>query len=311
VDSVAWRSILVEMEGFVKILRIAGVQFKNVVYGDSRKLISQEHLGHLRVRFWNLDQEAEEPSGVHIGRMGLLFYPGAMAFFRHHGLWPETEMLPLFAGDSPDAFHPILAPKPHWRSVGFSVDGQMLIYYEIANVTGRSTAKFHLRTPNGEVHSLSNIASYDRPRAAFSPNGMRVALSVGDYYVEVLDRTTRKFLVRFRQSNEVQHFAFLSESTIAIAAGKTIRVWDVDQQREICKFPSFRKHVTTLAVSPDGRLLAAGGREGIVRVWESDTIREVGTYDWDIGEVNQIAFAPDGSTAAAAGEKGIAIWDVG
>jgi WD40 repeat protein len=69
--------------------------------------------------------------------------------------------------------------------------------------------------------------------------------------------------------------------------------------------------VRALALSPDGRLLAAAGDDMAVQLWEVDTgkagARLAGHTDW----VLSLAFSPDGDRLASAGYDGvIRLWDV-
>ena len=50
----------------------------------------------------------------------------------------------------------------------------------------------------------------------------------------------------------------------------------------------------SVVFSPDGKMLAAGGREQTVKVWDigSDTI--VHTIPKHSGDINGLAFSPDG-----------------
>jgi WD40 repeat protein len=67
---------------------------------------------------------------------------------------------------------------------------------------------------------------------------------------------------------------------------------------------------TSVAFSPDGQALAAGGLDGMVRVWESTTGREVHTLRGHAHIVFGVAFSPDGRTLASAGEDHtVRVWD--
>jgi WD40 repeat protein len=144
----------------------------------------------------------------------------------------------------------------------------------------------------------------------FSPGGSLVALSNGLKVAWVWDLAGPRELAQLKQGDGVSALAFIGNDRLAVAAGRTVRVWDVPGQRQAMKFPAFRKYAEALVVSPDRRLLAAGSRDGSVRVWDAATGRERARYDWGVGGVSALAFAPDGQTAAAAGETGIAVWDL-
>src|SRR5262249_9300604 len=67
---------------------------------------------------------------------------------------------------------------------------------------------------------------------------------------------------------------------------------------------------TSIAFSPDGKLLAAGSANGRVRLWTVGG-RLVRVLDGHEGLIWSLAFAPDGKTLATAGEDGTArLWEL-
>jgi WD40 repeat protein len=62
--------------------------------------------------------------------------------------------------------------------------------------------------------------------------------------------------------------------------------------------------VVSVAVTPDGRIVAASGTSGIVRLFDIATRRLVSTTSRQIGTAQSVAFAPDGSVFASVGEDG-------
>ena len=76
--------------------------------------------------------------------------------------------------------------------------------------------------------------------------------------------------------------------------------------------PGSDSAVLNVAIAPDGRLLAAGGRDGGVKVWEVGTGRVRATLHAHQGSALAVAFAPDGRTLATAGEdRQGKLWDLG
>ena len=100
--------------------------------------------------------------------------------------------------------------------------------------------------------------------------------------------------------------------TLAVVAGEDVHFYQAGTLKERGVI-----HVgvwsPSLAFSPDGRLLAAGSRDGKLRVWEIAARKLLPGYPVEAHRkgVNQVAFSPDGSLIASGGNDGMArLWDV-
>jgi WD40 repeat protein len=70
--------------------------------------------------------------------------------------------------------------------------------------------------------------------------------------------------------------------------------------------------VLTVAVSPDGTLLASGGRDNTVRLWDLQSGELLRTLEGHQDLVEMVAFSPDGSRVASAGWDGmVRLWETG
>ncbi|GLW11450.1 hypothetical protein Misp01_65780 [Microtetraspora sp. NBRC 13810] len=70
-------------------------------------------------------------------------------------------------------------------------------------------------------------------------------------------------------------------------------------------------NLLSVAFSPDGRTLAAGGNDDMVRLWDVATRRPLATLAGHTDAVWSVAFSPDGRTLASAGDDGtVRLWDV-
>jgi WD40 repeat protein len=75
-------------------------------------------------------------------------------------------------------------------------------------------------------------------------------------------------------------------------------------------FPSSTSPCNTVALSPDGQLVASGHDDGAIRLWDTQTATEIRACQGHQGAVLSVAFSPDGATlASGADDKSVRLWD--
>jgi WD40 repeat protein len=87
-----------------------------------------------------------------------------------------------------------------------------------------------------------------------------------------------------------------------------VRLWDARTGRLLRRLGDPAEQVMAVALSPDGRHVAAGGASpkgsGVVRLWDTATGKQVWSTDDHTAEVLAVAYAPDGSAVATAAADG-------
>lgn len=196
------------------------------------------------------------------------------------------------------------------RSVVFSPDGRKALtaggddWVRLWDVsTGRELRRFE-----GEQCEMTC--------AAFSPDGRRILSGGCCGGLRMWETGSGKNLRDFQQADfsvQVLCIAFSPDGRRVISGGsdELVRVWDVEGGKELCRLATHRcrngigchtTDVTSVAISPDGRLALSAGDHGnpSLRGWELECGKEQRRFGCS-GPVYGVAFSPDGRLALTGG----------
>lgn len=89
-----------------------------------------------------------------------------------------------------------------------------------------------------------------------------------------------------------------------------VHLWKVADRSCLRSFRGHKERVESVAVSSDGRRIAAGGQDWTVRIWDAATGKELQVYDQQ-SPVLCVAIGPDGRRILSAGaSRNVHLWDM-
>ena len=89
---------------------------------------------------------------------------------------------------------------------------------------------------------------------------------------------------------------------------KGVRVWRVEDGKQVATVEALK--VMCLAVSKDGRRIAAGTVYGEVIVWDAKTYEKIISHQDDYSDINRVDFSPDSTRLVSASNNKTSIWDI-
>jgi WD40 repeat protein len=154
-----------------------------------------------------------------------------------------------------------------------------------------------------------------------APDGKRVLCSDKNV-AHLLDLTTEREVRPLKgHTGNLWTAVFLPDGKRAVTGGedRTLRLWNLETGRELKQFEGVKEAVRCLALSPDGRTLAAGhfvaspdAGPSVLRVWDVETGKEVRDPIKVPNVIFAVAFAADGQHVLTGDVRGgVRLWDSG
>lgn len=168
---------------------------------------------------------------------------------------------------------------------------------DFAEHVDKKTGKADPRYPQPDMTrfpDLSNlVASVSLvSAAAFSPNGRRIATCGTDWGIYVWDAATGKLIRRIAwpigpryllpggafsiPTGGLTALCFTGNGRVLVGGeSRTVRLWDIDNGKDLVCLRGHTGAISAVAVSPDGRQVLTGSQDGTARLWDISTGREL------------------------------------
>lgn len=150
----------------------------------------------------------------------------------------------------------------------------------------------------------------------FSADGQMLAMGGDDKIVLVWNMAAQKSIYQLDAGGQVYGLAFSLDSKTLISLGiessprqSIIRFWDVSTGKQTTELKATANaSVSSIAISPDGKTLAAGTRAGNIELWDAVKGKKLNVLNGTGHIVPDLVFSPDGKILAVGGEN-LILWD--
>jgi len=205
-------------------------------------------------------------------------------------------------------------------SVSFSPDGQTLAVGGLDDLKNLKAAIWTFSTSTWEP--LLKIPEYVNITAmTYSPNGRLLIGGGASRNVQVWRTSDGTSIFTLNHAHQVFGAAVSPDSSIAATATCAITLneqctegsvwlWDLSTGKLVNRLADFPDVVESVIFSPDGSLLIAVSRDGMLRVYDTSNYELAFLADPPGGN-GALAISPDGSLLATGGVKGdVRLWKV-
>ena len=138
-----------------------------------------------------------------------------------------------------------------------------------------------------------------RVMSVCTEDGRLIISGSEDATIRMWDLNTGEQIVEpIENDGSVYVVALSNNGRIVAAVGQQVCVWDMKTSRQISLMTGHTSTVYSVALSPDNRRIASGSADGI-RLWDAQTYTQIGKFNGHKGIVLSVSFSHDGRSLAS------------
>jgi formylglycine-generating enzyme required for sulfatase activity/WD40 repeat protein/serine/threonine protein kinase len=277
---------------------------------DSRILVSASHDGTLKL--WPVDKE-EEPRTVQT-TLGMIWGMAVNAdgrFLAAGGTNGQVHLWRWGLWDEPREITPADTKNQATR-VAFSPDGELLAVGRVEDKPEVPVRIF--TTADGKLTGSLRVDAKKELRPCdlnFSRDGKKLACFFGDHKAVVWDVASEELVAEFSAWQWGTVTFSPDGQTLNVGGMASIVQYDLASQKMLRVLSAGHGCAQSAALSPDGKVFAAGFITGTLHVWDTATWQEKYLEPGHLQHVRALAFSPHGKTALSFGnDDTLRQWDL-